>query len=58
MWGTYRKGFSASTSDLPEDLQQVADAIAASAMPASIAVAGGSAFGETWMPIPGWAQES
>jgi len=27
-------------------------------MPASIAVASGAAFGKTWTPIPGWAQES
>ncbi|MDZ4655204.1 MAG: nucleotidyl transferase AbiEii/AbiGii toxin family protein [Coriobacteriia bacterium] len=58
MWDTYRKGFSASACDLPEDLQDVADAIAMFVMPAAIAAASGAAFGKTWTPTSGWAQES
>lgn len=58
MWDTYRKGFSASASELPEDLQDVADAIAAFVMPAAIAAAGGVAFGKKWTPRSGWARES
>ena len=55
MWDTYRKGSSGSASDLPEDLQDVADAIATFVMPAAIAVASGGAFGKTWTPASGWA---
>jgi roadblock/LC7 domain-containing protein len=58
MWGTYRTGFSASASDLPEDLQEVADAIAAFVMPAAIAAASTAAFSKTWTPTTGWAQEN
>ncbi|MCE5190614.1 MAG: hypothetical protein LLG08_02440 [Actinomycetia bacterium] len=58
MWDTYRKGFSASAGNLPEDLQDVADAIVAFVMPASVAAASGADFGKTWTPISGWAQES
>jgi predicted nucleotidyltransferase component of viral defense system len=55
MWDTYRRGFSAAAGDLPEDLQQVADAIAEFVMPAVIAAASGVACGETWAPGSGWA---
>jgi len=58
MWGTYRKGFSDPVTALPEDLQEVADAIAMFVMPAAIAMASGAAFGKTWTPTSGWAQES
>ncbi len=58
MWDTYRKGFSASASDLPEDLQDVADAIAMFVMPAAIVAGSGTAFGKKWTPSSGWAQES
>lgn len=58
MWDTYRKGFSASASDLPEDLQDVADAIATFVMPAAIAAASTAVFGTTWTPTSGWAQDS
>ena len=58
MWDIYRKGFSASASDLPEDLQDVADAIALFVMPAAIAAASTAAFGTTWTPSSGWVQES
>lgn len=58
MWGTYRKGPSAAASDLPEDLQEVADAIAAFVMPASIAAARVALFDQTWTPTTGWAQRS
>jgi predicted nucleotidyltransferase component of viral defense system len=58
MWGTYRKEFSASTSDLPEDLQAVADAIALFVMPAASAAASGDAFRTTWAPTSGWERES
>ena len=58
MWNTYRKGFSASASDLPEDLQDVADAIALFVMPAAIVAASATAFGKTWAPTSGWVQES
>lgn len=44
MWDTYRKGLSASASNLPEDLQDVADAIASFVMPAAIAAASGAIF--------------
>ncbi|MEL7667571.1 MAG: hypothetical protein AAGU73_05125 [Actinomycetota bacterium] len=44
MRDTYRKGLSASASDLPEDLQDVADAIASFVMPAAIAAASGAIF--------------
>ncbi|MCL5887811.1 MAG: nucleotidyl transferase AbiEii/AbiGii toxin family protein [Actinobacteria bacterium] len=56
MWDTYRKGFSAAADELPEDLQDVADAIAAFLMPASIAAASTGAFVKTWTPNMGWAQ--
>jgi hypothetical protein len=55
MWDTYRKGFPEPVGNLPEDLQQAADAIAAFVMPAVIAGASGVAFGETWTPGSGWA---
>ncbi|MGB4592588.1 MAG: nucleotidyl transferase AbiEii/AbiGii toxin family protein [Coriobacteriia bacterium] len=58
MWDTYRKGFSASAGNLPEDLQDVADAIAAFVMPASVAAASSADFGKMWPPISGWAQQS
>lgn len=58
MWDTYRKGFPEPVSNLPEDLQQVADAIAVFVMPTAIAAASGAAFGKTWTPISGWAQKS
>jgi hypothetical protein len=58
MWDTYRKGLSVSLSDLPEDLQDVADAIAMFVMPAAVAAASGTAFGKTWTPTSGWAEES
>jgi len=58
MWDTYRKGFPDPVMDLPEDLQDVADAIAAFVMPASAAASSGVAFGKTWTPTSGWAQES
>lgn len=57
MWDTYRKGFSASVSGLPEDLQDVADAIAAFLMPAAIAAASGAAFDKVWMPPSGWTKK-
>ncbi|MDY0341193.1 MAG: nucleotidyl transferase AbiEii/AbiGii toxin family protein [Coriobacteriia bacterium] len=58
MWDTYRKGFPGPVMDLPEDLQEVADAVAAFVMPAAVAAAGGAAFDEKWTPIAGWARES
>lgn len=58
MWDTYRKGFSASKSDLPENLQDVADAVASFVMPAAIAAASGTAFDKTWTPTSGWARKS
>lgn len=58
MWDTYRKGFSTSASDLPEDLQDVADAIASFVMPAAVAAAGGATYDKTWTPSSGWAGES
>lgn len=58
MWDTYRKGFSASKSDLPANLQEVADAIASFVMPAAAAAAGGAAHDKTWTPSSGWAGES
>lgn len=58
MWDTYRKGSPEPVMDLPEDFQEVADAIAAFLMPAAIAAARGAAFGKTWTPMSGWAQES
>lgn len=57
MWDTYRKGFSEAVTDLPDDLHEVADAIAAFVMPASVAAASGVAFRETWTPTSGWAHE-
>ena len=54
MWDTYRKGFSASASELPEDLQDVAEAIAVFVMPAAIAAASTAAFGKMWTPTSGW----
>lgn len=57
MWDTCRKGFSASASGLPEDLQDVADAIASFVMPASIAAASTGAMANTWTPTTGWAQK-
>ena len=56
MWDAYRKGFSASTSGLPEDLQDVADAIAAFLLPASNAARAGVAFDHTWTPGAGWGR--
>jgi predicted nucleotidyltransferase component of viral defense system len=58
MWDTYRRGFSAATGDLPEHLQEVADAIAMFVMPAAVAATTGAAFGKTWTPTPGWAHKS
>ena len=58
MWDTYRKGSSAAASDLPEDLQDVADTIAVFVMPAVIAAASDAVFGRVWTPVSGWAQES
>jgi DNA-binding ferritin-like protein (Dps family) len=58
MWETYRKAFQEPVSNLPEDLQQVADAIAAFVMPTAIAAASGAAFGKTWTPTSGWAKKS
>jgi len=58
MWDTYRKGFPAPASGLPEDFQEVADAIAAFVMPAAIAAGIAANFGKTWAPISGWAQQS
>lgn len=56
MWDAYREGFSTSADDLPEGLQDVADAIAAFVMPASVAAARpGLAFDTTWTPTDGWA---
>ncbi len=57
MWDTYRRGYSAAASDLPEDLQDVADAIAVFVMPAAIAAASSVAFGKAWVPTSGWAQK-
>lgn len=54
MWDTYRKGFSASASDPPEDLQDVADAIAVFVMPAAIAATSTAAFRKVWTPTSGW----
>ena len=54
MWDTYRKGFSASASELPEDLQDVAEAIAVFVMPAAIAAASTAAFSKMWTPTSGW----
>jgi predicted nucleotidyltransferase component of viral defense system len=58
MWDTYRRGFSAATVDLPEHLQEVADAIAMFVMPAAVAATTGAVFGKTWMPTSGWARKS
>ena len=58
MWDTYRKGFSAPVSDLPEDLQDAADAIAMSVMPAAIAAASTAAFCKKWTPNSGWARKN
>ena len=58
MWDTYRRGFSAATGDLPEHLQEVADAIAMFVMPAAVAATSGAVFGKTWTPTSGWVQKS
>jgi len=58
MWDTYRKGFPEPAGDLPEDLQEIADAIAAFVMPAAISAASSVAFDKTWTPTSGWAQGS
>ena len=58
MWDTYRKGLSAPASGLPEDFQDVADAIVAFVMPAAAAAASAAAFGKTWVPGSGWVQGS
>jgi hypothetical protein len=58
MWDTYRRGFSAATSDLPEHLQELADVIAMLVMPAVTAAASGTAFAKTWTPVSGWVQGS
>lgn len=57
MWDTYRKGFADPVVDLPENLQDVADAIAAFVMPVAVAAAGGADFGKTWTPASGWVRE-
>lgn len=54
MWDTYRNGFSASASDLPGDLQDVADAIAVFVMPAVIAATSAAGFSRVWEPTSGW----
>ncbi len=56
MWDTYRKRFSVSASDLPEDLQDVADAIAAFVMPAVIAAAHDFDFDQAWTLATGWTR--
>ncbi len=56
MWDAYRKAFSTPASDLPEDLQDVAYAIAALVLPASIAARAGDAFDQTWTPTAGWVR--
>jgi len=59
MWDAYRKGFSALANGLPEDLQDVADAIAAFVLPASITAArSGAAFDKRWTPTAGWVRNS
>lgn len=59
MWDAYRTGLSESAVSPPEDLQDVADAIAAFVLPASIAAARpGAAFDKTWTPADGWTRRS
>ena len=58
MWDSYRRGFSTRASDLPEDLQVVADAIAAFVLPASSAARAGEAFDRTWTPTAGWVRRT
>jgi hypothetical protein len=58
MWDTYRKGLSASASELPEDLQDADDVIAPFVMPAAIAAASSAVFDQTWTPTGGWARGS
>jgi len=48
----------AAASELPEDLQDVADVIAVFVMPTAIAAASTAAFGKTWTPTSGWTQKS
>lgn len=56
MWKAYRSGPSAGESVLPEDLQEVADAIEAFIMPASVAASQPSVvFDMTWKPVDGWS---
>ena len=58
MWDSYRRGFSTRASDLPEDLQVVADAIVAFVLPASSAARAGEAFDRTWTPTAGWVRRT
>jgi len=54
MWDTYRKRFGGLGDDLPEELQDVAYAIAAFVMPAAIAARRGEQFESRWTIGEGW----